>query len=161
MVSVSGLVSVTGGKWTTWRKMAEDAVEYAIMAGGLPERPCLTRDIRIHGFDPGASGSESPLNVYGSERSEVEELNRQDGKFLSKSLNILNSQILWAARKEMARTLEDVLARRTRALFLDARESMAIAPEAARLLASELGRDEEWIREQLKQYESLARGYLV
>jgi glycerol-3-phosphate dehydrogenase len=160
MVSVSGLVSVIGGKWTTYRKMAEDAVDYAIMVGGLPDQPCLTQSIRIHGYSGETTDYNSPMHVYGTERNEVEEMDLQV-EYLSESLQITKSQVIWAVRKEMARTLEDVLARRTRALFLDVRESLAMAPEAARLMATELGKGNEWIRDQLDQYGLLARRYLV
>jgi glycerol-3-phosphate dehydrogenase len=160
MVSVSGLVSVIGGKWTTYRKMAEDAVDYAIMVGGLPDQPCLTQSIRIHGYSGETRDYNSPMHVYGTERNEVEEMDLQV-EYLSESLQITKSQVIWAVRKEMARTLEDVLARRTRALFLDVRESLAMAPEAARLMATELGKGNEWIRDQLDQYGLLARRYLV
>jgi glycerol-3-phosphate dehydrogenase len=162
MVSVSGLISVIGGKWTTYRKMAEDAVDYAIMVGELPERPCLTKDIRIHGYSEGNRIDFSPMSVFGSERQEVEDLDEFKGqKWLSESLQIRKSQVVWAVRKEMARTLEDVLARRTRALFLDARESVKIAPVAVSIMASELGQDREWISKQLEQYKTLAQRYLV
>ncbi len=161
MVSVSGLVSVIGGKWTTYRKMAEDAVDYAIMVGSLPDRPCLTRDIRIHGYAEGTVPGD-PMRAYGSDRAEVESLDPPDrSPWLSGILKIRKSQVIWAARKEMARTLEDVLARRTRALFLDARESLEIAPGAAELLAGELGKDSVWTAEQLRHYGELARNYMV
>ena len=176
MVSDSGLISVIGGKWTTYRKMAEDAVDSAVKVGELPERDCLTRSIRIHGYEGEEGDWSTPLHVYGTDRGEIEGLKvpvqdaakestlnarSGDGEYLSESLQIRRSQILWAARKEMARTLEDVLARRTRALFLDARESMAMAPEAARIMADELGHNSEWIREQMEGFRSLAEKYLV
>ncbi|MFC2081527.1 FAD-dependent oxidoreductase [Bacteroidota bacterium] len=162
MVSVSGLISVIGGKWTTYRKMAEDAVDYAIMVGELPESPCLTRNIRIHGYTDKTEDYMSPMSVYGSDRSEVENTDVPGGQdWLSESLRIKKSQIVWAVQKEMARTLEDVLARRTRALFLDASESMKIAPEAANLLAIELGRDQAWKEEQLRNFQKLTKNYLV
>ena len=81
--------------------------------------------------------------------------------WLSESLHIRKSQVIWAARHEMAQSLEDVLARRTRALFLDARESMKIAPESAKMLAAELGRDQSWVKVQIEQYQELAMKYLV
>ena len=69
--------------------------------------------------------------------------------------------VVWAARHEMARTVEDVLARRTRALFLDARASQAAAPEVAALLAATLGRDAGWQEDQVRSYRELADGYLL
>ena len=177
MVSPSGLISVIGGKWTTYRKMAEDAVDYAIMVGELPEHQCVSRDIKIHGYTSGPGDGINPMSVYGSEQDMVEKLeipeqeNRDEGSgnrspgseniWLSESLGIMKAQVIWAARNEMARTLEDVLARRTRALFLDARLSMDIAPDAAGLLAAELDRDSSWIKRQVSQYLELAKKYLV
>jgi glycerol-3-phosphate dehydrogenase len=184
MVSPSGLISLIGGKWTTYRKMAEDAVEYAIMVGELMERPCTTRDTRIHGYTDVKEETITPMIVYGSDREEVEnlEFTEQPGisgkrdsistvqeesttihhaKWLSEKLGIRKTQVIWAVREEMARSLEDVMARRTRALFLDARESMDIAPDAAGLMAAELGRGSEWIKRQVEQYRELARKYLV
>jgi glycerol-3-phosphate dehydrogenase len=177
MVSISGLISVIGGKWTTYRKMAEDAVDYAIMVGELPENPCITHEVKIHGYTQETGELISPMNVYGSERQEVENITNQNTSsglsehdslasqhesiWLSESLQIRKSQVIWAVRHEMARSLEDVLARRTRALFLDARESIKIAPDAASLLAAELGKDQSWAENQIMQYKELAKKYLV
>ena len=159
MVSVSGLISVIGGKWTTYRKMAED---YAIMVGELPEHPCITHNLQIHGHTEDTGDGITPISVYGSERSEVENMEVPGGQtWLSESLQIYKSQVIWAAQKEMARTLEDILARRTRALFLDARESLRIAPETAGLLAGELGKDQAWVEEQLSEYKELTKNYIV
>jgi len=183
MVSVSGLISVIGGKWTTYRKMAEDTVDYAIMVGELPENPCITHDVKIHGYTHETDDWISPASVYGCHRNEVENLDTsrdQDSSrtdtggsltedpsgndatvWLSELLQIRKSQVIWAARHEMARSLEDVLARRTRALFLDARESMKIAPESADLLAAEFGKEQSWAKKQIEQYRELAIKYLV
>ncbi|MFC2112935.1 glycerol-3-phosphate dehydrogenase/oxidase [Bacteroidota bacterium] len=162
LVSVTGLISVIGGKWTTYRKMAEDAVNYAIMVGALKENQSITRNIKIHGYIKANDEPINPLSVYGSERGKVEKLGEPGmPTLLSESLQICQAQIIWAARNEMARTLEDVLARRTRALFLDAGESLKIAPQTASLLAGELGKDRNWIDEQLALYEDLANNYLV
>jgi glycerol-3-phosphate dehydrogenase len=142
--------------------MAEDALSYAILAGGLEERPCITRDMKIHGYTKDRDEVYSPLSVYGNERHKLETLKGPfQGSRLSKPLGIIQSQVIWAARKEMARTVEDVLARRTRALFLDARESLRIAPQTAHLLSTELGKDKNWVQEQLAQYEKLVNNFLV
>jgi glycerol-3-phosphate dehydrogenase len=164
MVSVSGLISVIGGKWTTYRKMAEDAVDYAVMVGELPERKCITHHLPVHGYG-GVSGlTTDPLSVYGHDRSRIEDIGHKkfsDDHHLSESLGIQKAQVIWAVRKEMARNLEDVLARRTRALFLDAKESLRIAPEAAAIMASELGQDPQWIQTQLDRYDQLLDGYMI
>jgi len=164
MVSVSGLISVIGGKWTTYRKMAEDAVDYAIMVGELPERKCHTHHLPVHGYEGATGLTANPLSVYGQDRSRIEDIGHKTfgtDRYLSESLGIEKAQVIWAVREEMARTLEDVLARRTRALFLDAKESLRIAPEAARLMVDELGRDPNWIQDQLDSYKRLASNYLI
>jgi glycerol-3-phosphate dehydrogenase len=103
-----------------------------------------------------------PMSIYGINKEDIlaigEEEENMDG-YISEKLQILKSQIIWAVRKEMARTVEDVLARRTRALFLDARESIRIAPEVAAIMAVELKQDEEWINKQLKAFELVAKNY--
>jgi glycerol-3-phosphate dehydrogenase len=161
LVSQSGLITVTGGKWTTYRKMAEQAVDRAIHVGGLDPKPCRTRELRLHGCTEGMEGE--PLSVYGSEAAEVRGLAKERpewGALIHPALPYTSAQVIWAGRNEMARTVEDVLARRTRALFLDARSSAAAAPAVASLLATELGRDAAWADTQAKAYEQLARRYL-
>ncbi len=164
LVSVSGLISVIGGKWTTYRKMAEDAVDYAVMVGELPERKCHTHHLPVHGYEGATGLTVNPLSVYGQDRSRIEDIGHKTfgaDRYLSKSLGIEKAQVIWAVREEMARTLEDVLARRTRALFLDAKESLRMAPEAVKIMASELGQDPQWIQNQLDQYDQLARSFTI
>lgn len=164
MVSVSGLISVIGGKWTTYRKMAEDAVDYALMVGELPERKCRTHHLPVHGYERAAGLTENPLSAYGQDQTRIEDIGYKtfgNDRYLSESLGIEKAQVIWAVREEMARTLEDALARRTRALFLDAEESLRMAPEAAKIMANELGREHHWIKTQLDSYNQLADGYLI
>jgi glycerol-3-phosphate dehydrogenase len=164
MVSVSGLISVIGGKWTTYRKMAEDAVDYAVMVGELPERKCHTHYLPVHGYETVTGDRPNPLSVYGQDRSRIGDIGHEqfgENRYLSESLGIEKAQVIWAVREEMARTLEDVLARRTRALFLDAGESLRIASEAAELMSIELDRDRNWIKDQLDGYDQLANRYLI
>ena len=164
MVSVSGLISVIGGKWTTYRKMAEDAVDYAVMVGELPERKCHTHHLPVHGYEGATGLTVNPLSVYGQDRSRIEDIGHKTfgaDRYLSKSLGIEKAQVIWAVREEMARTLEDVLARRTRALFLDAKESLRIAPEAAGIMAAEFEYDNSWEKIQLDQYLQLARSFTI
>ena len=162
-ISKSGLVTITGGKWTTYRKMAEECVDHAIVLARLPDRPCVTRDLRIHGYHqpPENSGS---LAVYGSDAVRINEL-MQDQPELARPLHemlpICGAQIIWAARHEMARTLDDVLARRTRALFLNARAAVAMAPATVRLLAAELGRDQSWQRLQIEEFNRIAAHFIA
>lgn len=162
LISVSGLVTIIGGKWTTYRKMAEDTIDKAAMLGGFPERNCITTHMPVHGFRMDIDPHADPLSVYGIHKEDIIALAEEDESlagFLSEKLEIRKSQVAWAVRKEMARTLEDVLARRTRALFLDARESLRIARETAQIIAKELKKDEEWIENQLTLFKQIAQNY--
>lgn len=162
IISVSGLITIIGGKWTTYRKMAEDTIEKAIMLGGFPERECVTRHLPIHGFRMDVDAHNDPMSPYGIYKEDIltiaEEEENMSG-YISEKLNILKVQVAWAVRKEMARTVEDFLARRTRALFLDARESIRIAPEVAEIMAKELKQDNEWINNQLAAFQLVAKNY--
>ncbi|HSH20616.1 MAG TPA: glycerol-3-phosphate dehydrogenase/oxidase [Draconibacterium sp.] len=162
LISVSGLITIIGGKWTTYRKMAEDTIEKAIMLGGLPERECITKHLPIHGFRMDIDPYTDPMAPYGINKEDVLSIAEEEknmGGYISEKLNILKSQIVWAVRKEMARTVEDVLARRTRALFLDARESIRIAPEVAFIMASELKHDNDWMKNQIEAFKKIAKNY--
>jgi glycerol-3-phosphate dehydrogenase len=162
-ISTSGLLTITGGKWTTYRRMAEDCVDHAAVLARLEERPCTTSELRIHGGHPQADGF-GALAVYGADAEGLRALMHERpelGEPLHEALPINGAQVVWAARHEMARTVDDVLARRTRALFLNSRAALAMAPAAARLLASELGRDEAWQRAQIEQFAEIARRYVV
>jgi len=163
LISRAGLVTVAGGKWTTYRKMAEDAVDQAATVGQLEDRPCPTRQLRIHGYH-GDAAQFGALAGYGSDAPEIQDLLRRDPRYrepLHPRLTALAGEVVWAAEREMARTVEDFLARRTRALLLDARASREAAPRVAELLAGALGRDEAWQRAQVAEYASLASGYLM
>jgi glycerol-3-phosphate dehydrogenase len=159
----SGLVTICGGKWTTYRHMAEDCVDQAATLAQLRERPCMTHHLRIHG-----SGAEikqlGSLNVYGSDAYEIRKLIETDttlGEPLHAALSYVKAEIIWAVRQEMARTVEDALARRTRALFLNARASLAMAPAVADLMASELEWDRATKMKQLAAFREVASNYLL
>jgi glycerol-3-phosphate dehydrogenase len=157
-ISKSGLLTIAGGKWTTYRKMAEDAVDQAAVLAGLEDRPSITRTLPIHGCQKNSAG-DGHLAVYGSDAVEVTRLMRDRPELaqpLHPALPICGAQVIWAVREEMARTLDDVLARRTRALFLNASAARAMAPAAARLMASELGRGRSWQDGQLREFEKIA-----
>jgi glycerol-3-phosphate dehydrogenase len=163
MVSSAGLVTITGGKWTTFRKMAEDTVNTAIKTGGLVYVPCSTHHHSIHGHTS-MSDHSNHLSMYGSDAAAILELIKSElalAECLHPSYEYVKAEIVWAARHEMARTIEDVLARRIRILFLDARAAIAMAPEVAQLLAIELNRDQQWIDDQLKSFVELAKGFLL
>jgi glycerol-3-phosphate dehydrogenase len=168
-VDPSGLLTITGGKWTTYRHMAEDCVDHCITLGRLRDEPCRTRNLRIHGYaEADTYGSEfngfELLDVYGTDADAIRALVTSDstlGKQLDPKLPYLAAEVAWAARAEMARTIEDALARRTRALFLNAGSAIAMAPDVARLLARELGRDQVWVDAQVKEFRQLAEQYRV
>jgi glycerol-3-phosphate dehydrogenase len=162
VISGSGLVTITGGKWTTYRKMAEDTVDQAAGVAGLEERPSRTEGLQLHGWTE--AEEEYPWNVYGADADAVRALAHERAELyepLHPRLPYRAAEVVWAARHEMARTVADVLARRTRALLLDARASVEAAPTVARLMAEELGHDEVWAEEQVEAYRELAAGYVL
>jgi glycerol-3-phosphate dehydrogenase len=161
-IDASGLLTLTGGKWTTYRNMAEDGVNQAATLARLPERPCTTRNLNIHGSHA-AAAKFGPLSVYGADALAIQELIAADptlGAPMHPDLPYCPAEVVWAARFELARTVEDVLARRTRALFLDARAAIAMAPQVADVLAKELRRDAPWRDAQIADFRALARQYL-
>lgn len=162
-VSSSGLVTITGGKWTTYRKMAEDTVDHLATLVGLEEKPCPTADLHIHGYMHAAE-RHGALAPYGSDAAKIEELAMAEpelAELLHERLPYIRAEVVWAGREEMARTVEDVLARRTRALILDARAAAEAAPEVARLLGEVLEKDEAWRAEQISEFRTLAQGYVL
>jgi glycerol-3-phosphate dehydrogenase len=163
LVAPSRLITITGGKWTTFRRMAEDTVNQAIATGGLPAAACHTKDLHIHGYTEHPSAT-APMNVYGSDAPLLEALTAMQPELaqpLHARLPYIKAQVIWAVRSEMARTVEDVLARRLRALFLDARAAMDMAPQVAALMAPELGKDESWQKAQVQAFNTVARHYLL
>jgi len=161
-VDTSGLLTITGGKWTTYRHMAEDCVDHAITLGKLRDEPCVTKTLRIHGYLEN-SGTLGELEVYGSDAEAIQALAQDPAMAvqLHPSLPYVAAEVVWAVRAEMARTVEDVLARHTRALFLNARAAIAMAEPVAKLMAIELGRDESWVAAQMKEFSALAQQYCV
>ena len=153
----AGLVSITGGKWTTYRAMAEQTVDLAAHIGRLPARPCRTAGLALHGAPagPAPAAVDAPLHRYGSDAPALRALAEADPELaapLHPALPLTGAEIVWAARHEMARTVVDVLARRSRAMILDVRASLEIAPAVARLLARELGCDDAWAAREIAAY---------
>jgi len=162
LVSLSGLVTIAGGKWTTYRKMAEDTVGKAAAVAGLKEQDCITEDLRIHGWLKNVDRNEH-LHYYGSDKVAVEKIienNPAMGERLHERLPYVKAEVIWAVRNEMAITVEDVLSRRTRALLLDAKASIEMAPKVARLMAQEAGHDEQWQKEQVEEFKTIAERYI-
>jgi len=160
-IDKSGLLTICGGKWTTYRRMAEDCVNQAATLARLPDRPCMTYNLNIHGCHPNAERF-GQLRAYGSDAPAIRDL-QQDGRAepLHPALPYCDAEVVWAAREEMARTVEDVLARRTRALFLNARAAIDMAPKVAALMAAELGRDRSWVDSQVRRFREVAANYLL
>ncbi|MCE5335513.1 MAG: glycerol-3-phosphate dehydrogenase/oxidase [Desulfobacteraceae bacterium] len=163
LVSRSGLVTMTGGKWTTYRKMGAEAIDHAVLVAGLEDSPSVTKHLRIHGWVDKVDRTD-PLGFYGSDGARIRDLiagNPELGEKLHPALPYTRAEVLWAVREEMARTVEDVLARRTRALLLDARAAVEAAPETAGIMAREAGKDESWQRSQVAEFTKLAGGYIL
>ena len=160
-ISPSGLISVLGGKWTTYRKIAEDALNTAISINKLKKKKCKTERTKLFGFKRNVSWSD-PMHVYGSMKKKVESLGGiNDNKSLSKKFYISNNIIEWSIIHEMALTVEDILARRTRCVFLDSKESKRISPVVAQKMADVLGEDDKWIDAELKKFNKLIKNYIV
>ena len=163
LVESSGLVTIAGGKWTTYRQMGEDTVSAAAQVAGLDERPSLTGSLQIHGWQMGGDPAD-PLQVYGSDAAALRQLLSEHPAWqeaLHPALPYCLGQVIWGVRFEGARTVEDILARRTRALLLDARASIVAAPVVAELMAQELGQDRVWQAGQITAFTRLASGYLL
>ncbi len=162
IISDSGLVSIIGGKWTTYRKMAEDTLSKIIKRKMLPSKKCVTADLKIHGYS--VEKSNDAQAFYGADRMKISELIALDptlAKTLMAETEIVAAQVIWAVRNEMARTVEDFLARRTRVLFTDATLAIKLASSVADIMMKELGTDAEWKEKQVESFTELAKGYLL
>jgi glycerol-3-phosphate dehydrogenase len=163
IVSSSGLITITGGKWTTFRKMAEDTVNMAINVGRLEHSACTTHHFKIHGYTE-ESKRDHWLHFYGSDTEHIENLMNTDPTLMEKlhsSYPFVKAEVIWAVRNEMARTVEDILARRIRILFLDAKAAIDMAPTVAKLLSEELNKDQKWTEDQIESFTTMAKGYLL
>ncbi|MGC1632789.1 MAG: glycerol-3-phosphate dehydrogenase/oxidase [Gelidibacter sp.] len=163
IVSESDLITITGGKWTTYRRMAQDTMKKVIALGKLPYTVCLTKHLSIHGAN-GSADDTNHLYIYGTDQKFIKQLIMESpelGEKLHPRLEFLKAEVVWAVTNEMARTVEDVLARRVRILFLDARAAKDVAPQVAEILASYLGKDEEWRQSQIEEFTHLATQYIL
>ena len=159
----SGLVSIAGGKWTTYRNMAHDCVDQAATLADLPDKECVTKTLNVHGYHTNAEKF-GDLSFYGSDAPAILKLVSEDetlGRKLDAELPYIEAEVVWAAREEMARTVEDVLARRTRALFLNAHAALRMAPRVAAILAKELVQDEKWQADQVEKFSLTAAGFVA
>ncbi len=162
-ISKSGLVTIAGGKWTTYRKMAEDTLEQAIVVGGLDENPCVTKQLQIHGYHNHA-GNFGELACYGSDAIEIHNLvkNKSElGEKIHPEMETIKAEVIWTVREEMVVNVEDFLSRRRRSLLLDAKASITMAPVVAELMRKELNKDIYWMDEQVKNYIELSKKYIL
>lgn len=163
IVSDSGLITITGGKWTTYRRMAQDTINKAIELGKLPNIKCNTKDLLIHGSN-GKIDKSQHLYIYGSDQQDIKALIKESpelGEKLHLRLEFTKAEVVWAVRNEMARTIEDVLARRVRVLFLDAKAAIEIAPVVAAILAKELNKNDNWIQHEISNFSEIAKQYII
>nr|WP_314896401.1 glycerol-3-phosphate dehydrogenase/oxidase [uncultured Flavobacterium sp.] len=165
IVSETGLITITGGKWTTYRKIAEDIIDKAITVRHLEKKECKTEHIAIHGNKKtNTLDRENHLYIYGTDIPQIIELQNTEPELSEKlhpNYNYTMAEVAWAIRHEMARTVDDVLARRVRLLFLDARAAIASCEKVAQLLAKELDHDEIWIQNQILEFKTIAKGFLL
>ncbi len=160
MVSAKGLITITGGKWTTYRRMAEETVNLAIKEAGLPQKPCQTTQLAIHGCNE--SIDHNYLNIYGTDRANIEALIKQRPELAQKlhpDFPYTFAEVVWSTKNEMAETVEDMLSRRLRVLIIDAKAAMEMSVTVANIMAKEIGADKQWEDEQVKSFVKLAEGY--
>jgi glycerol-3-phosphate dehydrogenase len=159
----SGLLTICGGKWTTYRHMAEECVDHAVTLARLDDKPCMTKDLKIHGYREDGRGS-GHLAVYGADADQIRLLiseKKELGEPLNPALPYCGAEVIWAVRSEMARTVDDFLSRRVRALFLNSSAALEMAPKVAAIMAEEMQRDSRWQNDQMTQFHALARSYML
>lgn len=163
LVSDSGLVTITGGKWTTYRIMAEETINLALKTKGMKQRPCKTRNLKIHGYKNNPDRN-NHLYIYGNDQDAIIKLQKSNPEYAEKlhpKMDYTVAEVVWAVQNEMACTIDDVLARRVRALYMDARRSVEMAPSVASILARELKKDKAWEEEQVSEYRAMAKNYYL
>ena len=163
IVSDHDLVTITGGKWTSYRRMAEDTIDKAIKMGKIEKRKCVTRKLKVHGWRPNPDLADH-MYVYGSDEPAIRALIKENpalGEKLSEKYDYTLAEVLWAVKHEMAQSVEDVLARRVRLLFVDAREAQKAAPRVAEYMAELLGHDKAWVDSQIEAFKRVSDNYIV
>lgn len=165
MVGDTGLITIIGGKWTTYRQMSEDIVDKAIEVGALPKVASQTHHFSIHGNLPKTEvDRDSDLYIYGTDISAIKKLQQQSSRYAEKihpKYSATFAEVAWAITHEMAQTVEDILARRIRFLFTDARVAIDAARPVAEFMAKEMSRSDEWVDDQVSEFTALAQGYLL
>ncbi len=163
LIAPSGLLTIAGGKWTTYRKMGQDVIDQAEEVAAFERKQCTTEKLQIHGWTHQKVDDEY-LEVYGSDAPKLKALIKEDKSLdepLHSDLPYKAVEVVWGTRNEMARTLDDILSRRMRALMLNARASVEIAPKVAKLMAKEMKKNSEWEKKQVEEYTELAKRYIL
>jgi glycerol-3-phosphate dehydrogenase len=160
--SESGLLTIVGGKWTTFRRMGQDLVDKAEGNHGWKHIPTKTKHLKIHGYKENVDYND-PLYFYGSDEEKILNLSKENGfdESISTSMEVIAAQVIWAIRHEMALNIEDFLARRVRCQLLNAKESVKMAPKVAKIMAKELGKDEAWQVKQVADYIEVTSNYIL
>ncbi len=159
----SGLVTIAGGKWTTYRKMAEDTIDHAYILAQLEPQKSVSAELQIHGYHRHADEF-GDLEIYGSDAPLIQDLLDEDKsykKLIHPSYTTVAGEVIWAVRFEMARTVEDFLSRRTRILLMDAKAAIEAAPVVAELMAKELNKDKKWVTGQVNDFSAIAKNYIA
>jgi glycerol-3-phosphate dehydrogenase len=163
IVSTSGLVTITGGKWTTYRKMASDVLNNAVFVAKLEKKASVTENLKIHGW-VGETNKNDQLHFYGSDAAQIKKLCKEDESLIElihPYLPNIKAEIIWAVQNEMAQTVEDVLARRTRILFLNASAAIEAAPAVAQIMAKAMDKNYDWMQQQIIDFNAVAKQYLL
>ena len=162
-ISRSGLITITGGKWTTYRKMAEDTIDHAYVIAQLDPQKSVSSELQIHGYHRHADEFDD-LAIYGSDAPLIQELINEHKSYkelIHPNFTTVAGEVIWAVRYEMARTVEDFLSRRTRILLMDAKAAIEAAPKVAALMAKELNKNKKWIAEQVKEFTNIGKNYIA
>ncbi|MEJ5053744.1 glycerol-3-phosphate dehydrogenase/oxidase [Sphingobacterium sp. MYb382] len=160
--SDSNLITITGGKWTTYRKMGEETVDLCVKTTGLAAKPCKTTHLAIHGST--TIKNEGHWQVYGSDLPHIQALMRDQPELAEKlheNYDFRLAEVVWSCQAEMVVKLADFMARRIRFLLLDAHASLAAAPKVAQVMAQQLGKDDQWIAKELNDYTTLVKNYTI
>ncbi|MCR4764730.1 MAG: glycerol-3-phosphate dehydrogenase/oxidase [Bacteroidaceae bacterium] len=163
IVSDNDLITITGGKWTSYRLMAEDTIDKAIAMQKVPKRKCVTKRLKIHGWHENPDLT-NHCYIYGSDEPALHELEKEKAQYaerISPKYDFTFGEVIWAVRHEMARTLDDVLARRVRLLYIDAGEALRVAPAVAQVMASEMHLSDAWVSEQVAAFSAIAKNFLL
>ncbi|RWZ87780.1 MAG: glycerol-3-phosphate dehydrogenase/oxidase [Hydrotalea sp. AMD] len=163
MVSASGLITITGGKWTTYRRMAADVINHAIQLGKLTKKPAVTATLPIGKWGWPINFS-THWHLYGTNARLIQDIMKENKDWattIHPDYPYTKAEVIWFVRHEMAQTVEDVLARRIRLLLLDAHAALEAAPAVAYLMQQELSHSEEWKAAQILHFSNLAKQYIL